>query len=398
MLTNAELLPALSTALSDLQQHPCPIIPSTSNVPKRASVALIIRVQPHPSHLPSTSPSPPDNIGGFFAQEWVVHGTVEMLFIKRAARQGDRWTSHVAFPGGKRDPADAGDIEAAVRETLEEVGLDLEKEAIIPCGHLPDRVVTTSWGTVPLMVLCPYVFILTSPAPPTLHLQPTEVASAHWVPILLLTDPAFRTVERCDVSDRLARRGGPLLRHALRLSLGRMEFAAIRLWPSSSVFSAFGKDFLDGGRDLVCWGLTLGILEDLLDMLPPIGDALDLWKWPTFTAPDVRFVVGMMTSGLKRRNREVAKSLSMGAAMLARQNVEGSVVDLAASGTEDGEVIGESTVLVRPSEVGERTSSVHVLLEGYFGVVRKAVWLTLSGRAVVGTAVAGALVMRWMRK
>jgi 8-oxo-dGTP pyrophosphatase MutT (NUDIX family) len=75
-----------------------------------------------------------------------------VLFIKRAARKGDRWTAHVAFPGGKRDPEDAGDLEAAVRETLEEVGLDLEHEPVLHCGHLPDRVVTTSWGTVPCVL------------------------------------------------------------------------------------------------------------------------------------------------------------------------------------------------------------------------------------------------------
>jgi hypothetical protein len=262
------------------------------------------------------------------------------------------------------------------------------------------------------MVLCPFVFLLTSPAAPALHLQPSEVASAHWVPLSILIDPAFRTVTTCDVSDRLARRGGTVVRHALRLSLGRMEFAAIRLWPSSSVFSAFGKDFLAGDRDLELWGLTLGVLEDLLDMLPPVGGALELWKWPTFTAPDVRLVVGLMSKGLRERNFEVAKTMSTGAAMqmhqLAEQRVKGleeSVVDLGASETSDEErhgEVGESTVLIRPAEdtvaERERISSVNTLLEGYFDVVRKAVWITLFGRAVVGTVVVGTLAARWMRK
>ena len=38
---------------------------------------------------------------------------------------GDRWTSHVALPGGKRDKGDKGDEEAAVREVREEVGLEM---------------------------------------------------------------------------------------------------------------------------------------------------------------------------------------------------------------------------------------------------------------------------------
>ena len=36
-----------------------------------------------------------------------------------------------------------------MRETREEVGLDLNAEPSLYCGHLPDRIVTTSWGTVP---------------------------------------------------------------------------------------------------------------------------------------------------------------------------------------------------------------------------------------------------------
>jgi len=70
----------------------------------------------------------------------VKRGDPECLFIKRAARRGDRWTSHVALPGGKRDEEDEDDHRAAVRECLEEVGLDLDNGMIIDCGKLPDRV------------------------------------------------------------------------------------------------------------------------------------------------------------------------------------------------------------------------------------------------------------------
>lgn len=77
------------------------------------------------------------------------HGDPELLFIKRAARVGDRWTGHVALPGGKRDPEDEDDKATAIRESQEEVGLDLATGDLIYIGNLPERVVTTSFGSVP---------------------------------------------------------------------------------------------------------------------------------------------------------------------------------------------------------------------------------------------------------
>lgn len=77
------------------------------------------------------------------------HGDPEVVFIKRAAREGDRWTSHVALPGGKRDPEDEDDKAVAIRETAEEIGLDLTSPHALFVGNLPERVVSTSWGKVP---------------------------------------------------------------------------------------------------------------------------------------------------------------------------------------------------------------------------------------------------------
>ena len=49
----------------------------------------------------------------------------DILFIQRADKPGDPWSGHMAFPGGHLDPEDADLRAAAVRETWEEVGLDL---------------------------------------------------------------------------------------------------------------------------------------------------------------------------------------------------------------------------------------------------------------------------------
>lgn len=158
----------LKSVLLDLNAHPYPDVACPPNLPKRASVALILRIQPNYSHWPeSDTPSPPTrrrhssaasapshlnfetNLDAFFEQEWVKHGDPEILFIKRATRVGDKWNGHVALPGGKRDPEDQDDAVTAVREAMEEVGVDLGHNNAIAVGNLPQRIVTTSWGKVP---------------------------------------------------------------------------------------------------------------------------------------------------------------------------------------------------------------------------------------------------------
>lgn len=155
---SGSLSDCLRGVLTDLYQHPYPHVPNPPLCKKRASVALILRVRPTYNNWPDSSyptssqdhgSSTKQQLDGFFSQHWVQHGDPEVLFIKRASRVGDRWTGHVALPGGKRDPEDPDDKAAAVRETWEEIGLDLMSRDCIHVGNLPERVVTSTWGTVP---------------------------------------------------------------------------------------------------------------------------------------------------------------------------------------------------------------------------------------------------------
>lgn len=61
---------------------------------------------------------------------------LEVLLIRRARSDADPWSSHMAFPGGKLDQGDENLLVTAMRETREEVGVDL-LEAADYLGQLP---------------------------------------------------------------------------------------------------------------------------------------------------------------------------------------------------------------------------------------------------------------------
>lgn len=103
---------------------------------------------------------------------WVNHpGTVpELLFIRRAASHTptggqSRWSSHIAFPGGRHEQTDESALYTAYRETWEEVGVDLAEREFVQVGRLDEREITTSLGKRLLMILSPFGESLSS------HLQ-----------------------------------------------------------------------------------------------------------------------------------------------------------------------------------------------------------------------------------
>ncbi len=103
----------------------------------------------------------------------------ELLFIKRAERVGDPWSGHVAFPGGRHEPGDATMLDTAVRETREEVGLDLSARATT-IGRLEDLPAIAK-GRSTGLVITPIIFALDSD---DVALRPNEeVATTLWVPI-----------------------------------------------------------------------------------------------------------------------------------------------------------------------------------------------------------------------
>jgi 8-oxo-dGTP pyrophosphatase MutT (NUDIX family) len=115
-----------------------------------------------------------------------------VLLIRRAEREGDPWSGHMALPGGRQDPAEPDLVATAIRETAEEVGLLLGPEWLI--GSLDDVVPRTP--VLPPIAVRPYVFALDHR--PALILNP-EVAAARWVPLDQLLHPDARQTVQLEI-------------------------------------------------------------------------------------------------------------------------------------------------------------------------------------------------------
>ncbi len=116
-----------------------------------------------------------------------LEGEVCLLMIRRAQRAGDPWSGHMAFPGGRRDPEDRDDRSCAIRETREEIALDLDLLGNEICS-LSD--VNTGWrADRPEMLVAPFVFTVDQLP----QLQPNyEVDSVVSVPLAFLLDRGNR--------------------------------------------------------------------------------------------------------------------------------------------------------------------------------------------------------------
>ncbi len=110
-------------------------------------------------------------------------GAAEVLFIERAERDGDPWSGHMAFPGGRIEPGDPSVRRAAERETFEEVGMSLVGTEAL--GRLDDMRGHHAAGHAALVISA---FVYHIPAPPPLVLS-DEVEQAFWFPLADLLDP-----------------------------------------------------------------------------------------------------------------------------------------------------------------------------------------------------------------
>jgi 8-oxo-dGTP pyrophosphatase MutT (NUDIX family) len=156
----------------------------------------------------------------------VVETQPELLFIKRADREGDPWSGHMAFPGGRHEPGDMSLEHTAIRETLEELALDLTAGRVL--GRL-DALAPRS-AELPPIVIRPFVAVV----PPDVIFTPSdEVAATFWVPLHALRHDEARA------------------EHVITINGSRAHFPGFRV------------------HEHIVWGLTERIVRQLLPMLAP---------------------------------------------------------------------------------------------------------------------------------
>ena len=196
MLTLEEATGLLAPQLIDFR-HEEP----TEEGRRRAAVALVLREPGAPS------------ISG-----------VELLVIKRAENPRDHWSGHMALPGGRWEAGDESLAATAVRETREEVGIDIPLDGVI--GRLPR--LSPRNPLLPPIDITPFVAL----APHGAEVRPNaEVAEHFWIPLSFLQET------------------GPSAAFALEV-LGEL-----REWPAYPI-----------GEHRI-WGLTERILSDFFALL-----------------------------------------------------------------------------------------------------------------------------------
>jgi 8-oxo-dGTP pyrophosphatase MutT (NUDIX family) len=108
-----------------------------------------------------------------------------VLLIKRRDREGDPWSGQIAFPGGHRSASDATLLQTAVRETSEEVGIELNEHDVV--GVLPPVYPRTR-----RVLVTAFVFQLKNNVEVRLN---DEVAESLWVPLEVLSKARSTTSE-----------------------------------------------------------------------------------------------------------------------------------------------------------------------------------------------------------
>lgn len=147
-------------------------------------------------------------------------GEYIILFTVRTSRV-EYHKGEISFPGGAKDPEDDSLIATALRESEEEIGIDLEDVEVL--GELDDIETRSNFVIAP--------FVATFRRPPTFHPSEIEVEEILEVPVRVLLDPATLRDEPTEYGGR----------------------------PVTGFYYLYGEH--------VIWGATARILRQFLDLM-----------------------------------------------------------------------------------------------------------------------------------
>lgn len=156
--------------------------------------------------------------------------STDILFIKRAEKDGDPWSGHMAFPGGHLEPSDKDLQAASVRETQEEIGLDLAPAEYL--GGL-DQQRAMPRGRPLNMLIAPHVFILDGD--PVFDIN-YEVAEVVWTDLAMLISGERHAWETRPMA------GQPTVFNGYRLERGHFVWG-LTYRMLKSFFSALNPDW-----------------------------------------------------------------------------------------------------------------------------------------------------------
>ncbi len=152
----------------------------------------------------------------------------EALFIRRSSREDDPWSGHMAFPGGRFDPREHSLKMTAIRETREEIGLDLRRLGTY-LGVLPPVIPHASKPPHSALIE-PHCFLVCGD--PTLRIDEREVAEAIWLSL------------------------APMMRGETQVTTRYSLDGQVRLFPG-----------FETPLEQPIWGLTYRILKSLFGVL-----------------------------------------------------------------------------------------------------------------------------------
>jgi 8-oxo-dGTP pyrophosphatase MutT (NUDIX family) len=127
---------------------------------------------------PEATPRPPADDKRRAAVAVVLHETPapRVLLMKRAERDGDPWSGHISLPGGRFEPPDDSLLTTAIRESREELAIELSGVRLLG----PMRALHPFASGPAGIEVTPFVFATEHALAPQCG---PEAMSAFWLPL-----------------------------------------------------------------------------------------------------------------------------------------------------------------------------------------------------------------------